>query len=50
MVLSAFTRLAAASSFEPPILEQGSGILATIAVVYCLLRGLPFFFLTKRIL
>ena len=48
MVLFAFTGPAAASSFEYPILEQGSGVLATIAVLYCLLRGLPFFFLGKR--
>lgn len=46
--LFAFTSLAAASSFEHLILEQGSMILATIAVLYCLLRGLPFFFITKR--
>jgi CDP-diacylglycerol--glycerol-3-phosphate 3-phosphatidyltransferase len=44
----AFTSLAAASSFEHPVLEQGSTILATIAVVYCLVRGLPFFFLIRK--
>lgn len=46
--LFAFTSLAVAGSFEHPILEQGSMILATIAVVFCLVRGLPFFFMTKR--
>ena len=46
--LLAFTSLAVAGSFEHPILEQGSMILATIAVVFCLVRGLPFFFMTKR--
>ena len=44
----AFTSLAAASSFEHFLLEQGSTILATIAVVYCLVRGLPFFFLIRK--
>ena len=44
----AFITLAAVSSFEHPILEQGGLILATIAVVYCLLRGLPFFFMIRK--
>ena len=46
--LLAFTTLAAASSFQHPILEQGSVILATIAVAYCLVRGLPFFFMIRK--
>ena len=46
--LFAFITLAAASSFEHPVLEQGGLILATIAVVYCLLRGLPFFFMIRK--
>ena len=40
----AFTSLASVSFLEIPALAQGSLILATIAVGFCLLRGLPFFF------
>ena len=41
----AFTSLASTSFLENTILEQGSFILAAIAVVFCLIRGLPFFFI-----
>lgn len=44
----AFTSLASTSFFKNPALEQGSLILATIAVGFCLLRGLPFFFLQDK--
>ena len=44
----AFTSLASASFLKNPILEQGSLILATIAVGFCLLRGLPFFFIPSK--
>ena len=47
--LLAFVSLAAAHSFKYPMLTQGSVILATIAVFYCLARGLPFFFFARRI-
>jgi len=47
--LLAFVSLAAAHSFKYPVLTQGSVILATIAVLYCLARGLPFFFFARRI-
>ena len=40
----AFTSLAGATVFKSPLLEQSSLILATVAVGFCLLRGLPFFF------
>ena len=43
----AFTSLASISLFKNTVLEQGSLILATIAVGFCLLRGLPFFFIRK---
>ena len=43
----AFTSLASTSLFKTPALEQGSLMLATIAVGFCLLRGLPFFFITR---
>ena len=43
----AFTSLAGATVFKNPLMEQGSLILATVAVGFCLLRGLPFFFTTK---
>ncbi len=46
--LFAFTSLAAANSFAHPLLEQGSMILATIVVVCCIVRGLPFFFMIRR--
>ncbi len=43
-----FMSLASATVFQGiPVLEQGSLILATFAVVFCLLRGLPFFFIRK---
>ena len=41
-----FMSLASATVFKtPPVLEQGSLILATVAVSFCLLRGVPFFFI-----
>ena len=43
----AFTSLAIARFLKIPALEQGSLIFATIAVGFCLLRGLPFFFIRK---
>ncbi|MYB92406.1 CDP-alcohol phosphatidyltransferase family protein [Candidatus Poribacteria bacterium] len=43
----AFTSLASAKVFKNPLLEEASLILATLAVGFCLLRGLPFFFLRK---
>ena len=43
----AFTSLASISLFKNTVLEQGSLILTTIAVGFCLLRGLPFFFISK---
>lgn len=43
----AFTSLASASLLKTPVLEQGSLVLATIAVGFCLLRGLPFLFITR---
>ena len=43
----AFTSLASTSFLKNPALEQGSLILATIAVGFCLLRGLPFFFIPR---
>ena len=45
----AFTALASAYVFKEPTLELVSFILAAIAVFYCILRGLPFLFLIKRI-
>ncbi|RKU08151.1 hypothetical protein C6503_23505 [Candidatus Poribacteria bacterium] len=44
----AFTSLASASFLEIPALAQGSLILATVAVGFCLLRGLPFFFIPSK--
>ena len=44
----AFVSLAAANSFEHLILTQISMIFAIIAVAYCLVRGLPFFFITRK--
>lgn len=43
-----FTSLASVSVFKNPVLEQVSLILATVAVGFCLLRGIPFFFITNR--
>lgn len=43
----AFTSLASARPFNNSTLETTSLILATLAVGFCLLRGLPFFFLRK---
>ncbi len=43
----AFTSLASVTVFKNPMLEQSSLILATVAVGFCLLRGLPFFFIRK---
>lgn len=44
----AFTSLASASFLKNSALVQGSLILATIAVGFCLLRGLPFFFIRNK--
>ena len=44
----AFTSLASTSFLKNPALEQGSLILATTAVGFCLLRGLPFFFVRSK--
>ena len=41
----AFMSLASASVFNNPILEAARLILATLTVVFSLLRGLPFFFI-----
>ena len=46
----AFTCLATAHSFEHPMLTQASMIFTIIAVVYCLVRGLPFLFISELIL
>lgn len=47
----AFTSLASVTVFKNTVLEQGSFILAIIAVGFCLLRGLPFLFnFPKRML
>ena len=43
----AFMILATASVFNNAPLKNVSIILATLAVVFCLLRGLPFFFIRK---
>ena len=43
----AFTSLTSATLFKNPLLEQGSLIFATVAVGFCLLRGVPFFFIRK---
>lgn len=40
-----FMSLASATVFQRPILEQGSLNLARLAVCFCLLRGLPLFFI-----
>ena len=42
-----FISLAYAKMFESPVLEQASLILATVTIGFCLLRGLPFFFIRK---
>ena len=42
-----FMSLASATVFQSPVLEQGSLILARLTVCFCLLRGLPFFFIRK---
>ena len=42
-----FICLAYAMFFKSPILEQAGLILATVAVGFCLLRGLPFLFIRK---
>ena len=44
----AFTSLASTSFLKNPAVAQGSLILATIAVGFCLLRGLPFFFMKNK--
>lgn len=43
----AFMSLAITRFLNIPALEQGSLIFATLAVGFCLLRGLPFFFIRK---
>ena len=43
----AFTSLASATVFKNPLLEQGSLMLATVVLGFCLLRGIPFFFIRK---
>ncbi|MYB92660.1 CDP-alcohol phosphatidyltransferase family protein [Candidatus Poribacteria bacterium] len=43
----AFMCLASTRVFKNPLLEEASLILATVAVGFCLLRGLPFFFIRK---
>ncbi len=43
----AFTSLASTLVFKEPLLETASLLLATVAVGFCLLRGLPFFFIRK---
>lgn len=40
-----FMSLASATVFQSPVLEQGSLSLARLAVCFCLLRGLPLFFI-----
>lgn len=45
----AFTSLASAKVFKNLLLEEASLILATLAVGFCLLRGLPFLFITPAI-
>ena len=42
-----FMSLASATVFNSPVLEQASLILATVAVGFCLLRGVPFCFTMK---
>lgn len=43
-----FVSLASATVFKGlPVLEQAGLILATVVVGFCLLRGLPFFFIRK---
>ena len=44
----AFTSLASTCFLKNSVLKQGSFILATIAVGFCLLRGLPFFFIQAQ--
>ena len=43
----AFTSLASLNIFNTPAVVQGSLLLTSVAVGYCLLRGLPFFFSTR---
>ncbi len=45
----AFMLLASVPVFNNPLLAQGSLILAIVAVGFCLLGGLPFFFITRRV-
>jgi len=42
-----FMCLASVNVCKNPRFKQASLILATIAIVFCLLRGLPFFFITR---
>lgn len=44
-MLAFMSLLTSATADNSPVLEQGSLILATLAVVFCLIRGLPFFFI-----
>lgn len=43
-----FINLASATVFKNTVMEQGSFILATIAVGFCLLRGLPFLLTVRK--
>lgn len=44
-MLAFMSLLASATAYNSPVLEQASFILATVAVGFCLLRGMPFFFI-----
>ena len=46
--MCAFTSLAGATVFHHPLFVQASLILATIAAGFCLLRGIPFFFIIRK--
>ena len=46
--LLAFVSLASALVFENDRLEDVSRVLATVAVLFCLVRGVPFVFFQKR--
>lgn len=47
--MSAFTILASATVFKTPVLEKVGLILVIIAVGFCLLRGIPFFFISRNV-
>ena len=44
-----FICLAYAMFFKSPVLEEASLVLSTVAVGFCLLRGLPFLFIRKTL-